>query len=206
MDFDIPSRINGRIQKLIHKLLCDFFRQPSRAELHENLAGSQVFRLYLFQRLYIDVVIFGINFCGFFRPSELFPHIAGEVFVRHQVLLLITAAVAVHRIQEDNALQFLIDFLLGLARKGTHIFHIHTGFFAHRYGKRFADGIHRGNGCVWLDRPLREHIRLALQFSIFVQYLQCGKQGKGAVLRKSGHIRTGIDQPVLFGKVIVKRI
>ena len=57
-----------------------------------------------------------------------------------------------------------------------------------------------------LDRPLREHIRLAFQLPVFVQYLQCGKQGKGAVLRKSGHIRTGIDQPVLLGKVIVKRI
>ena len=59
---------------------------------------------------------------------------------------------------------------------------------------------------MWLDRPLREHIRLALQFSIFVQHLQCGKQGKGTVLRKCGHIRTGIDQPVLLGKVIIKRI
>ena len=86
MDFNIPSRINGRIQKLIHKLLCDFFRQPSRAELHENLAGSQVFRLYLFQSFHIDVVIFGVDFCGFFCPNELFPHIAGKVFVRHQVL------------------------------------------------------------------------------------------------------------------------
>ena len=57
-----------------------------------------------------------------------------------------------------------------------------------------------------LDRPLREHIRLALQLPVFVQHLQCGKQGKGAVLRKSGHIRTGIDQPVLLGKGIIKRI
>ena len=206
MDFDIPSRINGRIQKLVHKLLCDFFRQPSRAELHENLTGSQVFRLYLFQRFHIDFVIFGVDLCGFFRPSELFPHIAGEVFVRHQVILLITAAVAVHRIQEDNALQFLIDFLLGLARKGTHIFHIHLSLFAHRYGKRFAGGIHRGNRGVRFDRPLREHIRLAFKLPILIKHLQCGKQGKGAVLRKCGYIRTGIDQPVLLGKVIVKRI
>ena len=98
MDFNIPSRINRRIQKLIHKLLCDFFRQPSRAELHENLAGSQVFRLYLFERLYIDFVIFGVDFCGFFCPNELFPHIAGKVFVRHQVLSLGAVSVAVHRV------------------------------------------------------------------------------------------------------------
>lgn len=81
-----------------------FLRAAKSAELHENLAGSQVFRLYLFQSFHIDVVIFGVDFCGFFCPSELFPHIAGKVFVRHQVLLLITAAVAVHRIQEDDAL------------------------------------------------------------------------------------------------------
>ena len=98
MDFNIPSRINGRIQKLIHKLLCDFFRQPSRAELYENLAGSQVFRLYLFQSFHIDVVIFGVDFCGFFCPSELFPHIAGKVFVRHQVLSLGAVSVTVHRV------------------------------------------------------------------------------------------------------------
>ena len=98
MDFDVPLCISGRIQKLVHKLLCDFFRQPSRAELHENFAGSQVFGLYFFQRLHIDFVIFRVDFCGLFRPSQLFPYIAGKVFIRHQVLLLITAAVAVHRV------------------------------------------------------------------------------------------------------------
>ena len=98
MDFDVPLCISGRIQKLVHKLLCDFFRQPSRAELHENLAGSQVFRLYLFERFHIDFVIFGVDLCGFFRPSELFSHIAGKIFVCHQVLSLGAVSVAVHRV------------------------------------------------------------------------------------------------------------
>ena len=86
MNFHFVLDIVWSIEKLIHKLLDNINRQPSRAEPDGNLAGSQILWLYLFESLHIDSIIFGIQLCGFSRYPQLFTDISGEVFVCHQIL------------------------------------------------------------------------------------------------------------------------
>ena len=182
MNLDVPLCVPRCSQELKHKLFDNFGRQPSSTKPNGNLAGGQVFGLHPFQCFHIDGVIFGVKLRRLSGEYQLFPDIAGEVFVCHQVLCLRGIAVPVHRIQKDNALQVRKDFFLGLAGQLAHIIHIHTGFFAHRNGKCFAGGIYGSDRGVWLDGSLVEYIRLAFKLPFIAQDLKSREQRKGTVL------------------------
>ena len=206
MNLDVPLCVPRCSQELKHKLFDNFGRQPSSTKPNGDLAGGQVFRLYPFQCFHIYGVIFRVKLRRLSGEYQLFPDIAGEVFVCHQVLCLRGIAVPVHRVQKDNALQVCKDFFLGLAGQLAHIIHIHTGFFAHRNGKRFAGGIYGSDRGVWLDGSLVEYIRLAFKLPFIAQDLKSREQRKGAVLRKCGDVGTAVDKSVLLGKGIIKSV
>ena len=206
MNLDVPLCVPRCSQELKHKLFDNFGRQPSSTKPNGDLAGGQVFRLYPFQCFHIYGVIFRVKLRRLSGEYQLFPDIAGEVFVCHQVLCLRGIAVPVHRVQKDNALQVRKDFFLGLAGQLAHIIHIHTGFFAHRNGKRFAGGIYGSDRGVWLDGSLVENIRLAFKLPFIAQDLKSREQRKGAVLRKCGDVGTAVDKSVLLGKGIIKSV
>ena len=206
MHFDVPVSPAGCIKELKHKLLHDLLRHPSGTKLDENLTCRQVFWLHLFQCFHIDGIIFGVKLRRLSGKRQLFPDIAGKVFIRHQVLRLRVVPVAVKRIEKDHALQIFENLLLRFTGQRTHISHIHGGFFAHRYGKRFAAGIH---GC---DRRMRfngsfcKQVSLAFQFSIVIQHLKCRKQRIGAVLRKGGNIGSAVNESVLLGELVIEPV
>ena len=206
MNLDVPLCVPRCSQELKHKLFDNFGRQPSSTKPNGDLAGGQVFGLHPFQCFHIDGVIFGVKLRRLSGECQLFTDIAGEVFIRHQVLCLCGIAVPVHRIQKDNALQVCKDFFFGLAGQLAHIIHIHTGFFAHRNGKRFAGGIYGSDRGVWLDGSLVEYIRLAFKLSFIAQDLKSREQRKGTVLRKGGDVGTAVDKSVLLGKGIIKSV
>ena len=85
--------------------LCNIVRRnPCCTKPCFNLGSVQIFRLYPFQCFHIDGVIFGVKLRRLSGEYQLFPDIAGEVFVCHQILCLRGIAVPVHWVQKDNAL------------------------------------------------------------------------------------------------------
>ena len=86
MHLDVPSLVERRPQKLKGKVPHDLGWQPGSTQPDRNLTGRQVNGLHRFQGLYID----GIPFiCLGKRPgrAQLFPDIAGKVFIRGQIFM-----------------------------------------------------------------------------------------------------------------------
>ena len=104
VDFDILLCIVGRIQQFKHELLDHFDGEPVRAQPHGNLAGGQVYRLHPFQGFYIGGVVLRVQLGAAPCPLQLFPHVAGEVFIGGQILFGGVAPIAVHGVDKDNAL------------------------------------------------------------------------------------------------------
>ncbi len=206
MDFDVPLSIAGRVQKLIDELLDDLRREPGCAQTHKDFTGGQVFGLHLFQRLHMDGEVLGIHLGRPFCPRQLLPYIAGEILVGHQVFRLGAVPIPTHGVQEDDAFQLLIEFRFRLAGQGTHIVHVDPGFLRHRHRKGFTGGVNGSYRHMGLDRPLGEDVRLAFQLAVIIQNLQCGEERKRAVLRKGGHIGSGIDKPIFCRKAVVQLV
>ena len=55
VEVDFLPAMNGRVQQLKDKLPHHIRGEPGRAKPDGNLAGGQVFRLHLFQRLHVDL-------------------------------------------------------------------------------------------------------------------------------------------------------
>ena len=98
VNLDIPLCIAWGVEKLKHKLLENFRRNPSSTEPYGNLTCSQVYRLNLFQCFHIDFVIFRIHLGRFFCCDKFLPDITGEIFICHQILCLGYIPVPVKRI------------------------------------------------------------------------------------------------------------
>ena len=69
------SRGQRRFQQLHEKILNVFRRYPGGTQPHSNFAGVEVLRLYLLQRLYIDLIV-RVGRGGQPGNSQLLPHIA----------------------------------------------------------------------------------------------------------------------------------
>ena len=118
-----------RMKSLLHKLLDVPFVDPRCAEAHFNLRRIQIFRLCLPQRLYVGSVA-GCVYGGCFRLPQLLADVAGKVFVRR-------LPVAASRVEENNTVQLVDQFVLTFAGELCHIVHIHTGFFRDGQRQRF---------------------------------------------------------------------
>ena len=129
MHLDVPSLIVGCPQKFKGKVPHDLGWQPGSTQPDRNLTGRQVNGLHRFQGLYID----GIPFiCLGKRPggAQLFPDIAGKVFIRGQIFMGNILISVMLWVQEDHARQIGKNFLLTFAGQFYHVGHIYFCFFS----------------------------------------------------------------------------
>ena len=104
VNLDIPLCIAWGIEKLKHKLLENFIRNPSSTEPYGNLARRQILWLHLFKCLHIDCVIFGIQCRRPFGCCQLLTNIARQIFVCHKILRFVRITILIKGIQEDYTL------------------------------------------------------------------------------------------------------
>ena len=128
-------------------------------------------------------------------------HVAGEVFVRR-------LPVAVHGVEENDAIQLVDEVVLAFAGELGHIRHIHAGFFPNGQGEGFCGGVHAGDGLTLPDGALGEHIRLALELCLvlIVQHFKGAEQVIGAVVCKGEGVAPAVDEAVFFGEAVIEAI
>ena len=130
VNVDFSPAINGRVQQVKDKLLYHVRGEPGGPQPHGNFAGGQIGGLHPFQGLHIGGIVLRVQFGASPCPFQLFPHVAGEVFIGCEVLSLCVAAITVHGVQEDHAGQVGVYLLFGLAGQLHHKGHIHLGLFS----------------------------------------------------------------------------
>ena len=129
------------------------------------------------------------------------PDVAGEVFVRR-------LPVAVHRVEEDDAVQLVDEVLLAFAGELGHIRHIHAGFFPNGQGEGFCGGVHAGDGLPLPDGALGEHIRLALELGLvlIVQHFKGAEQVIRAVVCKGEGVAPAVDEAIFLGEAVIEAV
>ena len=106
---DVPAQIERRFKGFFHKLLDIIPIDPCGTKAHINLRCIQVFRLRLSQILHVhrkSRVRSRSQFCH----AELFPDIAGQIFISRHPACFFTALR--HRVFENDTMQFLLDFFI----------------------------------------------------------------------------------------------
>ena len=188
---NIPPAIDHwRVQQLIHELLVVFLVDPGRADPHVDIGRLQIFGLHLLQRLDIDSK-FRMLLGGGLRLPQLFPHVAGEILVRGLPAGVPGIAVRVFRINgaggrifEDYALQIVDDLfhLLRPAHQGSHEPQVNAGAFTNGNGQGFHGGIHMLHLVLLPNGALGEHIGLAFQVTVLIQYFKRTEQIVGGIV------------------------
>ena len=134
------------------ELLRHILGNPGGPQAHADLPGGQVLGLHLFQCLHV-CGIGGIGFRGLSCGFQLFPHVAGEVLVRRDVVgTSVWLVLSGHG--ENDAPQLLRHLLLSLPGEGGHISQVYPGFFPQGHGQGFGRRIHMGDSPVGLDGAL----------------------------------------------------
>ena len=176
-----------RLQQLHEKILYVFGWYPCSTQPHSNFAGVEVLRLYLLQRLHIDLIV-RVGRCGQPGNSQLLPHIAGKVFICRQIDRFVLL-----RVTEDNAGQIADDFLLRFSRDLCHVGKVHTGLLGQAQHQRFIGGVHMVHHLGRADGPLREHIRLAFVMPFAVDVLQRAEQEIPGILTERRSRAAAVD-------------
>ena len=115
------SRGQRWLQQLHEKILNIFRWYPGSTQPHRNLAGVKVLRLYLLQRLHVDLIV-RVGRGSQPGNGQLLPHIARKIFVCRQIDRLVLLRVA-----EDNAGQIACNFFLEFSRDLCHVGKVHAG-------------------------------------------------------------------------------
>ena len=176
-----------RLQQLHEKILNIFRRYPGGTQPHRNFTGVEVLRLYLLQRLHIDLIV-RVGRCGQPGNSQLLSHIAGKVFICRQIDRL-----GLLRVTEDNAGQISDDFVLRFSRDLCHIGKVHTGLLGQAQHQRFIGGVHMVHHQGRADGPLREHIRLAPVMALAVDVLKRAEQEIPGILTERRSRAAAVD-------------
>ena len=187
--------VKRRLKGLPHELPDICRVDPRCAQPHLDFACVQIPGLRLSQRFHVGQIA-GAVLRRLLRLPQLLPDVAGEVFVRRLPL-------PAHRVEEDNAVQLVDQFLLAFAGELRHILHIHAGFFGDGQRQRLRSGVHAGHGLVRPYGSPGEHIRLALEVFVLIQLLQRAEQIVGAVLGKGQGVGAGVNKPILCGEAVV---
>ena len=106
---DVPAQIKWRFKGFFHELLDIIPIDPCGTKAHINLRSVQIFRLCLSQifRIYRKGRVRSRSqFCH----AELFPDIAGQIFISRHPACFFTALR--HRVFENDTMQFLLDFFI----------------------------------------------------------------------------------------------
>ena len=176
-----------RLQQLHEKILNIFRRYPGSTQPHSNLTGVEVLRLYLLQRLHIDMIVRDGR-SGQPGNGQLLPHIAGKVFICRQIDRL-----GLLRVAEDNAGQIADDFIRRFSRDLRHVGKVHAGLLGQAQHQRFIGGVHMVNHLGRADGPLREHIRLAPVMALAVDVLQRAEQEIPGILTERRSRAAAVD-------------
>jgi len=181
------ARGQRRLQQLHEKILNVFRWYPCGTQPHRNFTGVEVLRLYLLQRLHIDLIV-RVGRCGQPGNGQLLPHIAGKIFVSRQINRL-----GLLRVTEDNAGQIADDFALRFSRDLCHVGKVHTGLLRQAQHQRFIGGVHMVYHLGRADGPLREHIRLAPVMALAVDVLQRAEQEIPGILTERRSRAAAVD-------------
>ena len=181
------SRGQWRLQQLHEKILNIFRRYPGGTQPHRNLTGIEVLRLYLLQRLRVDLVV-RVGPSGQPGNGQLLPHIAGKIFVSRQI-----NRIGLLRVAEDNAGQIADDFLLCLSRDLCHVGKVHAGLLGQAQHQRFIGGVHMVHHLGRADGTLREHVRLAPVMALAVDILQRAEQEIPGILAERRSRAAAVD-------------
>ena len=168
VNLDVPLIVAGRGKQLKHELLDDFRGEPGRAQTHRDFTGGQVLRLHFFQSFHVYFILQRTLRRQLGR-AQLFPHVAGEVFVSG--LIHGPAFVLQPRHPEDHAGELCGEFILALPGKPGYIGHIHLRLLAEGERQGLAGRIHRCDNLPTPDGPFGKHIGLADKVPIIIHDL-----------------------------------
>ena len=175
------------LEGLDHELLYVARLYPGRAEADSYLARGQLPRLRGAQCLYINIKGRGCFcrclFCHHLCLTELFPHVAGEIFVGGRVTFLAWDA-------EDDAGKLHGDLNFVFAAEPGHILHVHAAQLIERDGQRLRCRLGVLRRAVRLDGAAREHICFALKFAVLVENFERAEEVIRAVVRKRALVLT----------------
>ena len=181
------ARGQRRLQQLHEKIMNVFRRYPGSTQPHRNFTGVEVLRLYLLQRLHVDLIV-RVGRDGQPRNGQLLPHIAGKIFVCRQIDWF-----GLFWVTEDNAGQIADDFVRRFSRDLCHVGKVHTGLLGQAQHQRFIGGVHMVHHLGRADGPLREHIRLAPIMALAVDILQRAEQEIPGILTERRSCAAAVD-------------
>jgi len=147
-----------------HKLRDVLRLYPVCTKPHFDFRSVQVFGLYPFQAIHIDLILCMVR-CKGFCCGQFFTNVAGQVFIRGFPLLC-------HRISENRTCQFIRDLLFRFTAELRHERHIHLCFFSNGKCQSFAGCIHRGNRLRLTDGTFGENIGKSFEILLFIQNFQ----------------------------------
>ena len=169
VDLYAPLRAAGCPQRFKDKPADIFGVQPCSAQPDGDLAGSEVGGLHLCECVGVELVL-RVFFCLLFGGRQFLPHIAGEVFVCGEILLI--QALGIIGVQEHDTLEVRKQVFLVLAGEPAHIVHIHMSLFANGQRQCLHRCIYLFGGFVTADGALGEQVRLSFQVPVLVQNFQ----------------------------------
>ena len=111
-----------------------------------------------------------------------------------------------HRVEKDNAVQFVDQLFLTFAGELRHIVHVHAGFFRDGQRQCLRRCIHGRDGLMGTDRALCENVSLAFEVVFFIQHFQRAEQEVRAVIRKRQVVGASIDKPIFCREGVIEGI
>ena len=129
-----PGIVVRCFEHFFHKSHDVFRFYPVCTQPHFDFRSIQVFGLYPFQVIHIDLVLYMVRRKGF-CCGQFFTNIARQVFIRGFPLLR-------HRISENRTCQFIHDFLFRFTAELHHKRHIHLCFLSNGKCQGFAWRVH----------------------------------------------------------------
>ena len=159
-----PGIVVRCFEHFFHKLRDILRLHPVRSQPHFDFRSVQVFGLYPFQVIHIDLILCMVRSKGF-SCGQFFTNIAGQIFIRGFPLLC-------HRISENRTCQFIRDLLFRFTAELRHKRHIYPCFLSDGECQGFAWRVHRGNGFRLTDGALCKNIGQPFEILLLIQNFQ----------------------------------
>ena len=195
---NILRRPKCGLERLVYELPDVLRLYPRCAEADVYLAGGQLLRLGSAEGIDIDAVrLVGLG--NAFSLEELLAHVAGEVFVGGDVLVLA-------RYAEDDAGQLRGYIVLAFAAEPGHIWQVHVSTLVHGDGESLSSGVRMLDRAVRLYRAAREHVCLALEPAVVVEDFERAEQVIRVVERERALVLAARNEAVFGGEGVVQLV
>ena len=159
-----PGIVVRCFEHFFHKLRDVLRLHPVCTQPHFNFRSIQIFGLYPFQVVHIDLVLCMVR-SKCFCCGQFFTNIAGQVFIRGFPLLC-------HRISENRTYQFIRDLLFRFTAELRHERHIYLCFLSNGKCQGFAWRVHRGNRLRLTDGTFGKNIGKSFEILLLIQNFQ----------------------------------